>query len=105
VSLHLPTAQRPGYTSVSLHLFFGCPRFLFPTGIPSCSFLTKISDPELRDLLLSFYQRFHPPPPKRTRCCTIHLIKRIPRVGGIPFRWHKDGQNVKCERSLKPVFT
>jgi hypothetical protein len=26
---------------VSLHLFIGSPRFLFPTGIPSCTVLTN----------------------------------------------------------------
>jgi hypothetical protein len=35
--------RRPVYTSVSLHLFIGHPRFLFPTGIPSCTLLTNQS--------------------------------------------------------------
>ena len=31
------------YSSASLHLFIGRPRFLFPSGIPSCTFLTSRS--------------------------------------------------------------
>ena len=31
------------YSSASLHLFIGRPRFLFPSGIPSCTFFTSRS--------------------------------------------------------------
>ena len=33
----------PVYSSASLHLFIGRPRFLFPSGIPSCTLLTSRS--------------------------------------------------------------
>jgi hypothetical protein len=42
-SSSLLIGRRPVYTSVSVHLFIGRPRFLFPMGILSCTFLTNWS--------------------------------------------------------------
>jgi hypothetical protein len=42
-SSSLLIGRRPVYTSVSLHLFIGRPQVLYPTGIPSCTLLTKRS--------------------------------------------------------------
>jgi hypothetical protein len=38
-SSSLLIGRRPVYTSVSLRLFIGRPRFLFPTAIPSCTLI------------------------------------------------------------------
>ena len=36
-------SRGPVYTSASLHLFIGRPQFLLPTGVASCTLLTKRS--------------------------------------------------------------
>ena len=41
--LLLLVGRWPVYSSASLHLFIGRPRFLFPSGIPSRTFLTTLS--------------------------------------------------------------
>jgi hypothetical protein len=42
-SSSLPVGRWPVYSSTSLHLFVGRPRFLFPSGIPSRTFFTSRS--------------------------------------------------------------
>jgi hypothetical protein len=42
-SSSLPVGRWPVYSSTSLHLFIGRPRFLFPPGIPSRTFFTSLS--------------------------------------------------------------
>ena len=48
-SSSLPVGRGPVYTSASLHLFIGRPRFLLPTGVASCTLLTKRSS-HIRDM-------------------------------------------------------
>ena len=43
ILLLLLVGRRPVYTSASLHIFIGRPRFPLPTGVASCTLLTKRS--------------------------------------------------------------